>query len=221
MDFIFNASLEKQGQIGNLGVNEYIYASYYIDHMAYFVTYRNTDPVFAVDIADAKNPKLCSELKLPGYSDYLHSFGENQMVGIGYEDEQNKKSKISLFEIDDKKVVSEASKKVLSDEWLSLMVDDHRAVFVDEEKGLLGFYAWDSDKTAFRYYLFEVKEDSMVSLWETTLKESRWTENVRGVRIGDIFYAITDEGRTEACILSDVRSTKDAEYNFLYLDREG
>ena len=71
------------GKIDNLGNDETIYASYYIGSMAYFVTYRQTDPVFAVDISNPKKPVVKAKLKLPGFSSYLHSFGENQLIGVG------------------------------------------------------------------------------------------------------------------------------------------
>ena len=57
---IMDRDLNLMGEISDLGVNETIYASYFIDNMAYFVTYRNTDPVFAVDISNPKKPFLKS-----------------------------------------------------------------------------------------------------------------------------------------------------------------
>lgn len=56
--------------------------------MAYFVTYRNTDPLFAVDLSDDKNPKVLGELKISGFSEYLHFWGEDKLVGIGYETDE-------------------------------------------------------------------------------------------------------------------------------------
>lgn len=74
---ILDKNMNTLGKIENLGNDETIYASYYIGSMAYFVTYRQTDPVFAVDISNPKKPVVKAKLKLPGFSSYLHSFGEN------------------------------------------------------------------------------------------------------------------------------------------------
>lgn len=211
--YIFDPSLKKIGEIRNLGLDEEIYASYYIDHMAYFVTYRNTDPVFAVDIADPKKPRLCSELKLPGYSDYLHSFGEDYMIGLGIhgdgKDSTKDKIKISLFRIDEKKSLKEVAKEVTSyKSWDYDLIDmDHRQVFVDEERGLLGFYMrrMDGESDSFYYQLYQKKGEKFVELWKTKIKAKNvWYDNdaLRGVRIGETFYVVTASGSVKTYRLS-------------------
>lgn len=209
--YIFDASLNKIGEIGDLGVDEEIYASYYIDHMAYFVTYRNTDPVFAVDISDAKKPRLCSELKLPGYSDYLHSFGENYMVGLGFHgDGKNSledRVKISLFYIDDKKSLTEVAKEVTSykSEKFELIDWDHRQVFVDEERGLFGFYVWKyGEAEEYRYVLYQKKREKLKKLWEAKeVYKNKWAaeDSLRGIRVGETFYVVTDSGKVKTFLL--------------------
>ena len=208
--YIFDASLKKIGEIGDLGVDEEIYASYYIDHMAYFVTYRNTDPVFAVDLTDAKKPRLCSELKLPGYSDYLHSFGEDYMVGLGVhgdgEDSSKDKVKLSLFYIDEKKSLKEVAKEVTAFKtWDCELVDyDHRQVFVDEERGLLGFYVWEYEKETYYYELYQKKGEQFEKLWETEVKgvdNGYGDDLLRGVRIGETFYVVSVAGEVKTCQL--------------------
>lgn len=77
----------------------------FLGSMAYFVTYRNMDPLFAVDLSDEKNPKVLSELKITGFSEYLHFWGEDKLVGIGYETDpetgRQTGLKISMFDISD------------------------------------------------------------------------------------------------------------------------
>lgn len=213
--YVLDDSLSVVGEIGDLGAEEEIYASYYMDYMAYFVTYRNTDPVFAVDVSDVKHPKLCSELKLQGYSDYLHSFGENQMVGLGVhresEDAEEETYKISLFDIDSKKVISEKDRELigsLDTMDCYLIDDDHRAVFVDEERGLFGFGVYDGGEETgrFHYYLYQKKKGKMVFLWKTIMRlqdPANWDESnyIRGVRIKDNFYAVSVAGQVEVYAL--------------------
>ena len=193
-----------------MGIDEEIYASYYIDHMAYFVTYRNTDPVFAVDIADAKKPRLCSELKLPGYSDYLHSFGEDYMVGLGVhgdgKDSSKDRVKLSLFYIDEKKSLKEVAKEVTPYKtWDYELADyDHRQVFIDEERGLLGFYVWEYEKETYHFELYQKNGEQFEKLWETEVKgedNGYGDDLLRGVRIGETFYVVYATGEVKTCQL--------------------
>lgn len=50
----------------------------------YFVTYRQVDPLFSVDLSDPENPKILGELKIPGFSEYLHPYGDGKLLGIGW-----------------------------------------------------------------------------------------------------------------------------------------
>ena len=66
---------------------------------AYVVTYKETDPLLVIDLEDPKNPKVLGELKIPGYSTYLHPIGDNKVIGIGKNDQNM--LKVSLFDITD------------------------------------------------------------------------------------------------------------------------
>ena len=86
--YLFDENLNLTGKIEGLAQGKEIYAARYLGNMAYFVTYRNTDPLFAVDLSDDKNPKVLGELKISGFSEYLHFWGEDKLVGIGYETDE-------------------------------------------------------------------------------------------------------------------------------------
>lgn len=86
--YLFEKNLSLTGKIEGIAQGEEIYAARYLGNMAYFVTYRNTDPLFAVDLSDDKNPKVLGELKISGFSEYLHFWGEDKLVGIGYETDE-------------------------------------------------------------------------------------------------------------------------------------
>ncbi|MBR1742802.1 MAG: beta-propeller domain-containing protein, partial [Lachnospiraceae bacterium] len=205
--YVFDDSLEKIGEIGDLGVDEEIYASYYIDHMAYFVTYRNTDPVFAVDIENPRRPKLCSELKLPGYSDYLHSFGKEYMLGLGVHNDgenfEEERYKLSLFRIDEDQSLEETERKILPyKSWdYFLFNQDHREVFVDEERGLVGFYLhYEAYGNRFEYLLYRKNGDKLERIWKKTVDVKGKTydlDELRGFRIGEIFYVVSGSGQVE------------------------
>lgn len=187
---VLDENLKILGNLSGLGDTETIYSSYYIDNMAYFVTYRNTDPVFAVDISNPKKPKLMSELKLPGFSSYLHSFGEGMLLGIGEGEKNN--VKLSLFSIKKNKEIKELTKKELPSFTSSIAGYNHRAIFVDEERKLIGLavelYEYGTRSDEYRVY-----EYSSGSLKQVLKHEIGSVADVRGVRIGDYFYIVDVE----------------------------
>jgi uncharacterized secreted protein with C-terminal beta-propeller domain len=78
-------ALRQLGQVGELGRqdNESIRAVRFIEERGYVVTFRQTDPLYVLDLSDAAAPKVVGELKIPGYSGYLHPIGENLLLGVG------------------------------------------------------------------------------------------------------------------------------------------
>jgi uncharacterized secreted protein with C-terminal beta-propeller domain len=184
---VLDENMEVVGELENLGKNETIYSSYYIDNMAYFVTYRETDPVFAVDLSNPKKPILKSEIKLSGFSNYLHSFGKNQLVGIGYGGWEDQTVKFSLFEQDSKNRLSERSSELIGRHLSSIAGTNHKAVFIDEERGLLGLAVtgWNGNAS---YRLFHYQDGK----WECILKQKHISSmyRVRGLRIGNYFYVV-------------------------------
>jgi uncharacterized secreted protein with C-terminal beta-propeller domain len=77
--------LRQLGQVGGLGRqdNESIRAVRFIEERGYIVTFRQTDPLYVLDLRNAAEPKVAGELKIPGYSGYLHPIGENLLLGVG------------------------------------------------------------------------------------------------------------------------------------------
>ena len=78
-------ALRQLGQVGGLGRqdNESIRAVRFIEERGYVVTFRQSDPLYVLDLRNAAEPKVAGELKIPGYSGYLHPIGENLLLGVG------------------------------------------------------------------------------------------------------------------------------------------
>lgn len=185
---IMDDKLRLLGEISDLGIGERIYASYYMDHMAYFVTYRETDPVFAVDISNPEKPALKSELKLPGFSSYLHSFGKGKLLGIGEQIKDVEAVKFSLFSIDENYQITESAKKILADDTFCIADSNHKAVFVDEERGIFGLTIEDLDNTRYMVYQFDKKKNIFKKMLSVPVKSE--LEEVRGIRIRNTFYVV-------------------------------
>jgi hypothetical protein len=97
-------SLRQLGQIGDLGKGERIYAVRYAGDVAYLVTFRQTDPFYTVDLADPAAPKVLGELKITGYSGYLHPIDGDLVIGVGQEASAQGRvqgTKVSLFDVAD------------------------------------------------------------------------------------------------------------------------
>ena len=77
------AELVEEGRVDDLGVDEQIKSVRWFDDLAIVVTFRQTDPLYAVDLSDPADPRLLGELKIPGFSEYLHPLGEHRLIGLG------------------------------------------------------------------------------------------------------------------------------------------
>ena len=96
--------LRQISSIGGLGKDEQIYAVRFIDDLAYVVTFRQIDPLYVIDLTDPANPVEAGELKIPGYSAYLHPVGEGLLLGVGQDatDEgRTTGTQLSLFDVSD------------------------------------------------------------------------------------------------------------------------
>jgi Beta propeller domain len=118
------------GAVGGLGEGESIYAVRYIGDTAYVVTFRQTDPLFTVDLSDPRAPRLVGELKVPGYSAYLHPVGDGLLLGVGRTagaDGRTGGLQLSLFDVSDLAHPRRIASRRLEDESSSEVEYDHHA----------------------------------------------------------------------------------------------
>lgn len=87
--FVLDENLDKYSSLTGLGKNENFQASRFIGDKLFLVTFKQIDPLFAIDIADQKNPQVLWELKIPWYSTYLHPYDETHLIGLGYDTKVN------------------------------------------------------------------------------------------------------------------------------------
>lgn len=87
---VLNPSGTIIGSLPNIAPGENFQSSRFIGNRLYLVTFQQIDPLFVIDIANPKSPKILGELKIPGYSTYLHPYDENRLIGLGYDTITNK-----------------------------------------------------------------------------------------------------------------------------------
>lgn len=154
--YILDENLVQLSCIEDLAKGETIRSARFLGDTGYFVTFRQTDPLFSVDLSDPSNPQIRGELKISGFSSYLHFYGENRLLGIGYEaDEatgQTTGLKLSMFDISDPSNVTEQSRVVIPGITWCPSIEDYKSILVDPEKNLIGFYC---DK---RYFVYSYDE---------------------------------------------------------------
>ncbi|MDH5806696.1 MAG: beta-propeller domain-containing protein [Candidatus Verstraetearchaeota archaeon] len=139
-------SLKVIGKIEGLAIGESIYSARFMRDMCYLVTFKKVDPLFTIDLTNPKEPKVLGELKISGYSEYLHPYDENYLIGIGKEaipaDEGNfawyQGVKISLFDISNVKNPREIDSIVIGDRGTETPVlKDHHAFLFDKKRSLV------------------------------------------------------------------------------------
>jgi len=127
--YVLNNGMNVVGSVLDLGKTEKIYSARFIQDKGYVVTFRQTDPFYVIDLADPANPKLAGELKIPGYSGYLHPVDKDRIIGVGME---NSKVKLSYFNVSNPANPIEMDKYSL-DEYYSEAVSNHHAFLMDSK----------------------------------------------------------------------------------------
>ncbi len=203
--YVLNQELEVIGKIENLAKDEQIYSARFLKETGYFVTFRQTDPLFAVDLKDPKNPKILSELKISGFSEYLHFYGEDRLLGIGMEaDEETgitEGMKLSMFDISNPADVQEVSKVLLSQYYHSEVLYNHRAVLISPGANIFGFEAEGRENGNHKkdYLVFSYENDKFVQkLKIETNSIFGDMYSSRGTFIGDVFYLLIRDGSVES-----------------------
>lgn len=150
--FILDEGMNLVGSLTGLAKDERIYSARFIGDKAYMVTFKETDPLFVIDTATPTSPKVLGELKIPGFSNYLHPLDENHLIGFGYETRIDTQSggkeplvmtegmKISLFDVSDLANPKEKDTEVIGDQGTYSPIQyDHHALFEHQENHLYGF----------------------------------------------------------------------------------
>ncbi|MGR3762600.1 beta-propeller domain-containing protein [Rossellomorea sp. NS-SX7] len=152
--YILDENMKKTGEVTNLAKGERIYSVRFMGDKAYIVTFKQVDPLFVIDTADPEQPKVLGELKIPGFSTYLHPIDENHLIGFGFDTKimDDGKSfngepriirsgmKISLFDITDFHHPKEADTEIIGGTGThSYLLEDHKALFHEPSRHLYGF----------------------------------------------------------------------------------
>lgn len=146
--YVLDENLKEVGRLDDLAKAEKIYSVRYVGDRAYVVTFKEIDPLFVIDLSNPKAPKVLGELKIPGYSTYLHPYDENHIIGFGYDTKANYSNtgvvndglKMAMFDITDLSNPKEMfNVKIGDNRTSSLLTNNHKALLFSKEKNLIVF----------------------------------------------------------------------------------
>ena len=193
--FVLDEDMNTISTIRDIASGETIRSARFVGDMGYFVTFRQTDPLFCVDLSEPESPEILSELKISGFSSYLHMYGENRLLGIGYEADEDTGSqtgvKLSMFDISDPENVTEENKYVIKDAYYLPLDYNYKAITIDADKNLIGFVC-DGEYMVFRYD----EEKGFENLLTYTMSDNNYwdgQESCRGVYVGERFCVVDRE----------------------------
>lgn len=218
--YVMDENLNVVGLVVNESGNEQLKSVRFLDDYVYFVTFMQTDPLYAVDLTDPQKPKIVSELKIPGFSTYMHPFTENRLLGLGYDANEDTGMttglKLSMFNTENKEDIFEICSTKFSDDYsYAPALYNHKALLIDGEKNIIGLavesereinenyeYTYDS-----YYYVFSYNEDNEIKQEAKILITNEYEdlelnngetyigyseENMRGIYIGDYLYVVSE-----------------------------
>lgn len=207
--YVLDNNLNITGKVEGLAPGETIYAARFMGEKAYLVTYMTSDPLFVIDMKDHKNPKVLGQLEMPGFSNYLHPYSENLLIGFGKDSEEfedngfkfakNKGLKIALYDVSDPLNPTEVSQLILGDTLsYSEVNENHKAFLFSKEKNIIGFPAIIYDKNYnyqfSGYYILSLDTNKDFEIKGKIQHPSiHYGSHMRGTYIGNILYTLSDD----------------------------
>lgn len=207
------------GSIENIAEGEEIYAARFIGNKGYIVTFEKIDPLFVIDLSDPTNPIIEGELKMPGYSTYLHALGEDHLIGFGKDAEDSgsfswfQGLKLATFDVSDGNDPSTIEELIIGGRGSdSEALYEHHAFNYDSSTGILALplslydeSSGGSDYGEFQYngvHLYSISDDGTIeTLAEISLNDESYSQNIlRTLFVGEGdeqgLYVLDEEGLT-------------------------
>ena len=204
--YILDRNMDQIGSIENLAPGESIFSARFMGDIGYVVTFRQVDPLFVLDLSDPENPKVTGELKVPGFSNYLHPISQDILLGIGQDvDEETgiqQGIKLSLFDVSDSGKPREIKNLTLGDTGsYAEVLHNHKALMLKPEEELIAFdatlntYSGKLAREAFNgLVVVKASKAGDLQLVAEISNEGIYGQNVkRPVYIGDILYYVMDD----------------------------
>lgn len=143
--YVLSPNLTVIGKLENLAKGERIYSTRFMGNLLYLVTFKQTDPLFVIDLSNPNQPGVLGELKIPGYSDYLHPYDSTHLIGIGKDTEENEWGgviptglKVAFFNVSDLNNPKLVDSRIIGEKGSgSEVLSDHKAFLLDMNRSVM------------------------------------------------------------------------------------
>ena len=195
--------LQRVGRVDGIGRGERIYAVRFLGARGYVVTFRQTDPLFALDLSDPAHPAVRGALKIPGFSSYLHPVDEDTLIGVGQAaDAQGRTqgTQVSLFDVSDPDAPRRIAQRTLDTDWSDAESDHHAFLYWAPTRTLVlpaQSYGGDGRPAFLGAVGLTVSRDTGITPIARVRhpnERDAWSPVRRSVVIGDALYTVSDTG---------------------------
>ena len=176
--YVLDSSLDIVGAVKDFGLDESIYGVRFMGDLAYVVTFKQIDPFYVIDLTNPTKPEIAGELKIPGYSSFLHQINEELVLGIGREDFG---VKAALYDVSDVNNPRELDKLIIDGDWTELEYN-HNAFLIDAENEI--FFIPGSNSA----YIVSYDDENLA-----LVKEIDNLNAQRAIYINDYLYVIGND----------------------------
>ncbi len=223
---VFDEDLKIKGELTGVAKDERIFSARFMGDKLYLVTFKQIDPFFVIDLSNPEKPSVLGELKIPGFSTYLHPYDENTIIGLGRGDRSldwSRGLKISLFDVSDFSNPKEITSYELTGKYAHSVAEyEHRAFLFSKEKNLLVIPAYlnDKDESYNGALVFNITRNKieLKGLIDHSQGRDVWMSGVqRSLYINDLLYTVST-GLVRINRISDLSSVKDIP---LTIEKEG
>jgi len=164
-----DGALVEVGAVGNMGNGEAVQSVRFQGDVGYVVTFRQVDPLYTLDLSDPTNPVVRGELKIPGFSSYLHPIGDGLVIGVGSDaDEQNGRvtgSKVSLFDVSDLDDPQEIATWIGPDSWNNVGWDTHAFLWwAPENLAVVPINTWENGQQWAGVVLLRIEDGTITEV---------------------------------------------------------
>jgi uncharacterized secreted protein with C-terminal beta-propeller domain len=195
-----DGELREIGHVGDLGRGERIYAVRYVGDIGFVVTFRQVDPLYTIDLSDPTAPRVLGELKIPGYSAYLHPVSDDRLLGIGQDADSDGRTlgaQASLFDVSDLASPRRLDTHALGADTMTPVEFDHRAFLYwsDDGMAVVPVEFWSSGEVGAA--VLEIDPDGRISrrgLVEHDSRNGTPTPVQRAFVVGDRLLTISPFG---------------------------
>lgn len=213
--YVLDQGMNLVGSLEKIAPDESIYSTRFMGDRLYMVTFKRIDPFFVIDMS-SDTPKVLGALKIPGYSNYLHPYDENHVIGIGKDTKENQYGgtevlgvKVALFDVTDVTNPVELDVETIGKQGTeSEVLHDHKALLFDREKNVLSIPIWEQNQMMYDssrpyvepnvwrgFYVYGISTDSGFALKGKIVHSNStgydYSMASRSFYIGDVLYTVT------------------------------